>query len=124
MDGNELVIGSFLNVRGDFTRNRQVENFLTFFVSEGDDHKFKVLVFAYFASGNFLNLRIRSRLVKEKVSILIRMAARSSAVGPNGIEYINGLIKLGVGETSFDLVTGNAPGRAHSPRPADLSPTA
>jgi hypothetical protein len=27
MDGNELVIGSFLNVRGDFTRKRQVENF-------------------------------------------------------------------------------------------------
>ena len=66
MDGNELVIGSFLNVWGDFTRNRQVENFFTFFVSEGDDHKSKVLVFAYFASGKFLNLRIRSRLVKEK----------------------------------------------------------
>lgn len=75
MDGNELVKGSFLNVRGDFTRKRQVENFLSFFVSEGDDHKFKILVFAYFASGNFLNLRIRSRLVKEQAAIRIQMAA-------------------------------------------------
>jgi hypothetical protein len=71
MDGNELVIGSFLNVRGDFTRNRQVENFLTFFVSEGDDHKFVILIFAYYASRNFLNLRIRSRLVNEKILDLI-----------------------------------------------------
>ncbi len=124
MDGNELVIGSFLNVWGDFTRNRQVENFFTFFVSEGDNHKFKVLVFAYFASGKFLNLHIRCRLVKEKATILIRMAARLSAVGPNGMEYINGLVKLGACETSFDHVTCNAPGRAGPPRPADLSPSA
>ena len=61
MDGNELVICTLLDCRGDFARKRQVENFLTLFVSEADNHDQKILKSAYPASENFLYLRIHTK---------------------------------------------------------------
>ena len=41
---------------------------------------------------------------------ILESAINSGAVGSNGQEFINGTVTLAAGETSFDLVTSNAPG--------------
>lgn len=63
VDGDEPVVGTFLDFWGNFARKRQVENFLTLLVSEADNHPLKILIFAYPASGKFSNLRIRANVV-------------------------------------------------------------
>jgi len=55
VDGDELVVGTFLDFRGDFTRKRQIENFLTLLVCEADNHSSKILLFAYPTSEKFSN---------------------------------------------------------------------